>query len=32
MVINVHLTDSLMALSFRMHEVDVINQGLSWTE
>ena len=31
-VINVHLTDSLMALSFRMHEVDVINQGLSWTE
>lgn len=31
-VINVHLTDSLMALSFRMHEVDVINQGESWTK
>ncbi len=31
-VINVHLTDSLMALSFRMHEMDVINEGHPWTK
>ncbi len=31
-VINVHLTDSLMALSFRMHEVDVLAEGQPWTK
>lgn len=31
-VVNVHLTDSLMSLSFRMHEVDVHAQGLPWTQ